>query len=117
MGEVVAGDLPREEDDHHVEGAEVAVELASGLDQGLPVLQVLVEAVLPQLLADVLQFRVEADQQLTELLYIRYLVTDVDQFLFSLFQDEEGEQDSVGIVGFDELYCDVESPCGFSMFF
>ena len=33
------------------------------------------------------------------------------QFLFSLFEDEESEQDSIGIVGFDELYSDVEASC------
>jgi len=33
------------------------------------------------------------------------------QFLFSLFEDQESEQDSIGVVGFDELYSDMESSC------
>ena len=37
------------------------------------------------------------------------------QFLFSFFEDEKGEKNCVGVVGFDELDSDVEAPCGLSV--
>lgn len=55
VGEVVSGYFSGQEDHHHIESAVISVELPGGLDRGLPVLKGLVEVVLAELLADVLE--------------------------------------------------------------
>jgi hypothetical protein len=67
VGEVFLGGFSGQEEHHHVEGAEVAMELASGLHQRLPVLHVFVQRILRQLLVDILQLVVQAQHDLLEL--------------------------------------------------
>jgi hypothetical protein len=55
VGEVVSGYFSGQEDHHHIESAVISVELPGGLHRGLPVLKALVEVVLAELLADVLE--------------------------------------------------------------
>ena len=83
------------------------MELSGGLDQLFPVLRVLVYVVLAYFLADLLELRVEAHHQFFELALRGHFVTDCHQFLFCLSEEEEGKEDSVGVIGLDDIHSDM----------
>jgi hypothetical protein len=117
VGEVVSRDFPRQEGHHHIEGAEIAMEFSCGFQQAFPVLDVLVQIVLAQLDVDLLQLRVEADHQFLALREVGHLVSDRHQSQFGLLQQQEGEEQAVGVVRLYQVGRDLEASADLRVFF
>jgi hypothetical protein len=117
VGKVISWDFPGQEGHHHIESAEVAMEFSCGFQQAFPVLDVLVQIVLAQLDVDLFQLRVEADHQLLALGEVGHLVSDSHQSQFGLLQQQEGEEQAVGVVRLYQVGRNLEASTYLRVFF
>ena len=116
VGKVLPGDLSWQKGHHCVKSPVVSVELSCCLHQCFPILRVLTQIILVQLLTNLLQLRVETHHKFFVLRLTGNFISDGHQLLFGFLEDQISEKNTICIVGFDDVNCNMKSSGGLAMF-